>query len=233
MYKMDERPLSMKCLAEDDRPREKMMEKGRHVLSNAELLATLIGSGTRNESALELAMRLLRETGGLEQLARLSVSELVRFKGIGEAKAVCIVAALELGRRRRRYETADDRYCIRSSGDIYRYVKPFLADLPHEEFWLLLLNKANCVVKQQQISKGGVDATLVDPKLVFKAAIDQLAPQMVLCHNHPSGNTNPSPQDCALTRRLVECSRMFDIHILDHIIFSDLGYYSFSDNAKL
>lgn len=233
MYLIADRQMTMKCRAEDDRPREKMIMKGRQALSAAELLATLIGSGTRNESALELAMRLLRETGGLEQLAKLGVNELMKFKGIGEAKAVSIVAALELGRRRKKQDSTEDRYCIRTSDDIYRYVRPFMADLPHEEFWLLLLNKANFVVKKQQISKGGVDSTLVDPKLVFKAAIDQLAPQIVLCHNHPSGNTSPSPQDCVLTRRLVECSRVFDIHIVDHIIFSDLGYYSFSDNAKL
>lgn len=223
--------MSIKAWAEDDRPREKMISKGRHVLSDAELIATLIRSGTRNETAVELAMRLLQRAGSIEELARLSVNELTRVKGIGQAKASSIVAALELGRRRNDAAAARVRLC--GSEEIYAYVRAFLGDLPHEEFWVLLLNKANYVIGRELISKGGVDSTVVDTKVIFKAAIDRRASGLVLCHNHPSGNFRPSHQDMFLTRRVIECAHLFAIEVIDHIIFSDTGYFSFSDNGKL
>lgn len=228
------RNLRIKAWAEDDRPREKLIQKGRHVLSDAELLALLIGSGTKNESALELAMQVLRKAGDLDDLARASINDLTRIKGIGKARAVSIIAAFELARRRSSVSDCPERKPrMLCSNDIYRYTKHFLTDLAHEEFWAILLNRANYVIHKQQISKGGLTSTVVDPRLVFRAALDHMACGIILCHNHPSGNSQPSTQDCNITRQLVNCGRLLEISVIDHLIITDRDFFSFSDAGML
>lgn len=224
---------AIKFLAEDDRPREKLMQKGRQALSDAELIAILIGSGSRNESAVQLSQRILREQNNdLNKLSKLSIEELCSFKGIGEAKAVSIAAALELGRRKRDTDK-DNRVVIQSSGTAYEILRPHLADLPHEEFWILLLNRANRVLKAECVSKGGISATLVDARIVFKPAILNNASSIILAHNHPSGNLRASDEDVKLTKRLKEAGRLFDIQIFDHLIIGDNAYYSFADQGMM
>lgn len=220
-------------MAEDDRPREKLMLKGRHSLSDAELIAILIGSGSRNESAVQLSQRILRDyNNDLNKLAKLSVKELCEFKGIGEAKAITIAAALELGRRKK--ETGNsERVVIKSSQTAYEALKTHLSDLPHEEFWMLLLNRANAVLKAECISKGGINATLVDARLVFKPAILHNASSIVLGHNHPSGNLRASDEDIKLTKKLREAGKLFDITVFDHIIVGENSYYSFADEGMM
>jgi DNA repair protein RadC len=228
-----EQKLSIKEWAEDDRPREKLMLKGRHTLSDAELLAILIGSGTRNESAVELCKRILSDYSfSLDELARCSVSELQKYNGIGEAKAITIVAAIELGRRRVTAPTTDFPL-MRASSDAYRAISSTLSDLQHEEFWVLLVNRANQIVKKCFISKGGMNSTTVDPKMIFKAALDNSMGGLVLCHNHPSGIVKPSQQDIALTRRIADGARILDISLLDHIIVGAKTYFSFADDGLL
>ena len=219
--------------AEEDRPREKLMLKGRAALSDAELIAILIGSGTRDLSAVDLAKVILQSVGhNLNDLARLSVKDLSKFKGIGEAKAISIVAALELGRRRKEQDRPL-RLRITSSRDAYEEIKPHLLDKQHEEFWILLLNRANEVIRPVQISSGGVSGTVADPKLIFKHAIEQLACALILVHNHPSGNLAASQADRDLTKKLKEAGRLLDIPILDHLIFTDQSYLSFADEGIL
>ena len=219
--------------AEEDRPREKLMLKGRAALSDAELIAILIGSGTRDLSAVDLAKVILQSVGhNLNDLARLSVKDLSKFKGIGEAKAISIVAALELGRRRKEQDRPL-RLRITSSRDAYEEIKPHLLDKQHEEFWILLLNRANEVIRPVQISSGGVSGTVADPKLIFKHAIEQLASALILVHNHPSGNLAASQADRDLTKKLKEAGRLLDIPILDHLIFTDQSYLSFADEGIL
>lgn len=219
--------------AEEDRPREKLMLKGRAALSDAELIAILIGSGTRDLSAVDLSKIILQSTANnLNELARLTVKDLSKFKGIGEAKAISIVAALELGRRRKEQDRPQ-RTRITSSRDAYEEIKPHLLDKPHEEFWILLLNRANEVIRPVQISSGGVSGTVADPKLIFKKALEQLASALILVHNHPSGNLNPSQADKDLTRKLKDAGRLLDIPILDHLIFTDRTYLSFADEGLL
>ncbi|MGA0555127.1 RadC family protein [Larkinella sp. VNQ87] len=224
---------NIRSWAEEDRPREKLMLKGRAALSDAELIAILIGSGTYDVSAVDLAKSILQSVGGnLNELARLSVKDLSKFKGIGEAKAVSIVAALELGRRRKE-ENRPQRSRITSSRDAYDEIKPHLLDKPHEEFWILLLNRANEVIRPVQISSGGLSGTIADPRLIFKQALDQLASAIILVHNHPSGNLTASQADKDLTRKLKEAGRMLDIPVLDHLIFTDRAYLSFADEGLL
>ncbi len=228
-----EQRLSIKEWAEDDRPREKLLLKGRHSLSDAELLAILIGSGNRDETAVDLCKRILSDYNySLDDLARCSVNELQKFRGVGEVKAITIVAAMELGRRR---VTAPPQELItmRASSDAYRAISSTLSDLQHEEFWALLVNRANQITKKCFISKGGMNATVVDPKMIFKAALDHGLGGLVLCHNHPSGTVRPSQQDIALTRRLAECARILDISLLDHIIVGAKTYFSFADDGLL
>jgi DNA repair protein RadC len=210
--------LTIKTWAEDDRPREKLLEKGRHVLSEAELIAILIGSGNREETAVGLAQRILSGSGNdLRNLAKLGVADLTKFKGIGEAKAIAIIAALELGRRRKDSETNVQEKII-SSGDAFKQVKPVFMDLLHEEFWILLLSRSNHLIRREFISRGGVSGTLVDPKMVFKPALQYLASSMILCHNHPSGNLKPSEADLKITNQLREAGKSLEIPVLDHII---------------
>jgi DNA repair protein RadC len=227
------RHLKMKALAEDDRPREKMMKLGRHSLSDAELIAILIRSGTPDESAVQLARRILADHGNnINEVARLSASDLLKYKGVGEAKAMTIAAAFELSRRRSDAKEAD-KVKITSSAVAYELLQRRLADLPHEEFWLLALNRANMVVREHQVSKGGISGTVVDVRMVCKWAAGVEASGVVIAHNHPSGQLVPSEQDKAITKKLKEALRIFDIALLDHLIIGHGKYLSFSDEGLL
>jgi DNA repair protein RadC len=227
--KMDENRLGIKSWAEEDRPREKLLEKGRQVLTEAELIAILIGSGSRDETAVELSKRILASVGNnLNDLGKLNVKDLTRFKGIGEAKAISIMAAMELGRRRKGAEIFK-RDKISSSKDVYEIMRSVLTDLPHEEFWVLLLNRANLVIKKELISRGGVAGTVVDTKIVFKTAIENYASSIIICHNHPSGNLKPSEADIRITKNIKEAGKLMEIQLLDHLILAESGFFSFAD----
>lgn len=233
MSNTNRKSLTIKQWKEDDRPREKMLLKGRSSLSDAELLAVLIGSGNRDESAVALSKRiLLRFDNNLNALAKLSAADLMQFKGIGHAKAISIIAALELGRRRR-IERAMEQQKVNSSKAVYEIMQPLIGDLGHEEFWILFLNNANKIQDKTQISLGGITATLVDVRLIFKKAIAYGATGIILCHNHPSGNLSPSKADIQLTEKIKSGGEVLDIKVLDHIIISDAGYYSFADENRL
>ena len=215
--------------AEEDRPREKMLLKGKAALSDAELIAIIIGSGTVNEDAISLAQRILDSVNAnLSELGRRSIKDLMKFKGIGEAKAISITAAVELGRRRQ-FSDVMQKDTITSSRDIFDMMLPQLIDLPYEEFWILQLNRANHVIGRARISAGGVSGTVVDSKMVFKPAIEVLASSIILVHNHPSGNLKPSQADIELTRKLKEAGKHLDIAVLDHVIVAHSGFYSFAD----
>lgn len=230
---MEGNKLGIKAWAEEDRPREKLIEKGRHVLTEAELIAILIGSGSKDETAVELSKRILSSVGNnLNDLGKLSINELVKFKGIGEAKAISVMAALELGRRRKDAELVK-RDKITTSKDVYDIMKPILLDLPHEEFWLLILNRANLVVKKELISRGGVAGTVVDTKIIFKAAIENYACSIVICHNHPSGNLKPSEADIRITKNIKDAGKLMEIPLLDHLIITENGFYSFTDEGMM
>ena len=219
--------------AEEDRPREKLATKGRFALSDAELLAILLGSGSAGETALGLAQRLLAAAdNSLHDLGKRPLPDLRRFKGIGMAKAITIIAAMELGRRR---QLADlrERPKISSSRDAQKVIASLLTDLYHEEFWLILLNKANEVIARERMSSGGMAGTVVDTKMLFKAAIDARAAAIIAVHNHPSGNLQPSQADIDLTRRLRKAGELLDLPLLDHLIISERGYYSFADEGML
>jgi DNA repair protein RadC len=219
--------------AEEDRPREKLLLKGKAALSNAELIAILIGSGNRNETAVDLSKRILSEIDdNLHNLARLSLSDLQKFKGIGEAKAISIHAALELGARKRTAE-AEKRKKITASSDVNELFQEELSALQYEEFHVLLLNQANKILKKQLISKGGISSSIADPKLIFEAALNAKASALILVHNHPSGNLKPSKQDIAITAKLKSAGQVLDLPILDHIIIAETGYYSFADEGIL
>jgi DNA repair protein RadC len=220
----------IKAWAEDDRPREKFLLKGKHSLSNTELLAILIATGTKNESAVDLARKILQLTNdNLNELGKLSINDLKKVKGIGEAKAITIAAALELGRRRKD-EDAKQIEIVKTSREVFNYFEPLLADLPHEEFWILLLARNRKVIARVKISEGGVAGTVVDTKIIFKHAIENLASYIVLCHNHPSGNLQPSTADIQITKNLKNAAKLLDIDIVDHIIIGNNKYYSFADN---
>ncbi len=222
---------SIKQWAKDDRPREKLRDKGRSILTDAELIAILIRSGNSKDSAVELARQILNFTNNsLNELGKLTVNDLMKFNGIGEAKAISIVAALELGRRRRE-ENPLEKQKITSSKDVYEHFYAHVADLPHEEFWVMLLNRANKVIDKILISRGGVSGTVADTKVIFKVAVERLASSIILCHNHPSGNLKPSNADLKLTNKLKEAGKIMDVPILDHLIISDTGYYSFADEG--
>ena len=216
-------------MAEADRPREKLALKGKSTLSDAELVAILIGSGNKNETAVELSKKILASINNdLNQLGKLTIAYLIKFNGIGEAKAISIIAALELGRRRKTADV-DKRPKVNSSKDAYNSISPLLSDLQHEEFWVIYLNRNNEILKQENISKGGVSGTIADSKIIFKSAIESLASAMILCHNHPSGNLKPSNADIQLTKKLQEAGIMLDIPVLDHLIIGEKDYFSFSD----
>jgi len=223
----------IKSWHEADRPREKLLKKGCFALSDAELIAILLGSGSRNETAVDLAKRILTSVDyNLQTLAKLSVEDLVQFKGIGEAKAISIITALELGKRRR-LEKALELKKITSSKSVYELMQPLLGDLKHEEFWVLFLNNANVILSKQCLSKGGLTGTLVDTRLVFKPALSQLATGIILCHNHPSGTLKPSESDKQLTQKINEAGNTLDIKVLDHLIITEKTYFSFADEGLL
>ena len=225
--------LTIKNWAEEDRPREKLMLKGKAALSDAELIAILIGSGNRELSAVELSKYILSQfQNDLNLLAKLSVADLQKFKGIGEAKAIAIISALELGRRRKEAHVPI-KIKINSALDIYELMKPNLLDLQHEEFWVVLLNRSNIVMKKTSISSGGVSGTVADPKIIFRAALEQLASSIIMIHNHPSGNTRPSDADISLTWKMKDAGKIMEIPVLDHIIFTNNGYFSFADEGKM
>jgi DNA repair protein RadC len=217
--------------SEDDKPREKLMLKGKSVLSDAELIAILIGSGSRNESAVDLSKRILASVdNNLNALGKLSLSQLIQFKGIGEAKAISIIAALELGRRRRG-EDAVELKKITSSKIIFEIMQPIIGELPHEEFWIIYMNNSNKVIAKSQLSKGGITGTLVDVRIVFKSALEMGATALILCHNHPSGTLIPSDADKQITRKLKLAGDSLEIKVLDHLIIIENSYFSFADEG--
>jgi DNA repair protein RadC len=217
--------------SEDDKPREKLMLKGKSVLSDAELIAILIGSGSRNESAVDLSKRILAIVdNNLNALGKLSLSQLMQFKGIGEAKAISIIAALELGRRRRG-EDAVVLKKITSSKIIFEIMQPIIGELPHEEFWIIYMNNSNKVIAKSQLSKGGITGTLVDVRIVFKTALEMGATALILCHNHPSGTLIPSDADKQITRKLKLAGDSLEIKVLDHLIVTETSYFSFADEG--
>lgn len=225
--------ISIKDWADEDRPREKLLIKGKGALSDAELIAILIASGNRNESAVELSKRILQSLGNnLNRLAKLSVNDLVKFKGIGEAKAICIIASLELGRRRRSADVLE-KDKIGGSKDAFQVLQLKLEDLPHEEFWIMLLNRANKVIDTKLVGRGGVSSTVVDSKVIFSFALESLASGIILAHNHPSGNLKPSNSDVRLTKKLVDAGKIMEVPILDHIIVGDNDYFSFADEGLI
>jgi DNA repair protein RadC len=225
--------LSIKNWALEDRPREKLIRKGIHSLSDAELIAILIGSGTKNRSALELSKSLLHAAkNNLFELGKFSLADLQKTKGIGPARAVIILAAMELGRRRKSMEPVK-RQKISSSKDACLIFQPLLCDLPHEQFWVILLNRANHVLDTLMISSGGIAGTVIDTRMVLKPAIEQLCSGIILCHNHPSGNRMPSDADIRITRKIKEASALLDISLLDHLIIAGQEYYSFADEGLI
>ena len=226
-------PLRIQDWALEDRPREKLLKRGTIALTDAELLAVLLGSGTRDISVVVLAQHILKSNGNsLQELAKRSVQELKRFKGIGEAKAIAIVCAMELTRRRV-HEDVKKKTIINSSAKAYALLQPDLTDKLIEEFWILLLNRANHLIKKIKISSGGITATAVDPKVIFSSALAHQAVALILAHNHPSGNAVPSDTDRQLTKRLLAAGKLLDVMIIDHIIFTDNSYFSFADQGIL
>jgi DNA repair protein RadC len=219
--------------SEDDKPREKLMLKGKSALSDAELIAILIGSGNRNESAVGLSKRILSIVdNNLIALGKLSLQQLMNFKGIGEAKAISIMAAMELGRRRRG-EDALELKKITSSKSTFELMQPIIGELPHEEFWVIYLNQSNKVLSKSQQGKGGITGTLVDVRLVYKTALEIGATALILCHNHPSGNLKPSEADNKLTQKIKIAGQNLDIYVLDHVIVTENGYFSYADQDLL
>jgi DNA repair protein RadC len=219
--------------AEEDRPREKLLLKGKSSLSNAELLAILIGSGSSKESAVDLSKRILASTNNnLQELSKNEIDDLIKFKGIGEAKAISIIAAMELGRRYRSSE-AIKRKKVQSSKDAYEAIYSYLSDIKYEEFYIVLLNRANEILSIVRISEGGVSGTVVDPKRVFKIALQKNASGIILCHNHPSGQLLPSPEDKRITDKIKDAAKFMDISLFDHLIVGNNKYYSFADEGIL
>ena len=229
----DRPSFSIKSWAEDDRPREKLLNKGRIALTNAELVAILIGSGSKNESAVELSKRILSSVDNdLNRLGNLGISDLVKFKGIGEAKAISIVAAMEMGRRRKD-SSPTEVVKITCSKDSYDVIYPFLADLDHEQFFVILLNRGNRLIDTFRISQGGVSGTVADAKLILKLGIEKLASSIILAHNHPSGNTQPSQADLKLTKNISEAAKLMDMSVIDHLIIAGQSYFSFADEGLM
>jgi len=233
VMKIDEsKPLKIKNWSPEDRPREKLLLKGTSALSDAELIAILIGSGTGTFSAVDVAKKILQAAdNNLHDLARFTVKDLTKVKGIGEARAVTIVAAVELGRRRK--DLGDGKNKVSSSHDAYVLIKGDLMDLQHEEFWVLLLNRANRVIKKKKISEGGVSGTVADPKIIFKMALEELASGVIVAHNHPSGNLTASQSDIDLTKKLKDAGKFLEVQLLDHLIIAGQKYYSFADEGMM
>lgn len=229
MYKK----LSIKEWAVEDRPREKMLAKGIRSLSEAELIAILIGSGNLEESAVEVSRRIMASVNNnLNELGKKTINDLQKFKGIGPAKAITIAAAMELGRRRKESEP-DEKPKVVTSADAATIFKPLLSDLPHEEFWVLLLNRNNLVIDKMLVSQGGLSGTIIDVRIILKMALDKLACSIILCHNHPSGNLVPSEADKEITKKIKEAGKHMDIPVLDHLIIANDSYFSFADEGLI
>ena len=229
----EKKPFPIKNWSEDDRPREKLLSKGRSALSDAELIAILIGSGNREESAVGLSKRILASVANnLSELGKVSIKDLIKFKGIGEAKAISIAAALELGRRRGGGEALSRKH-ITSSKSIFELMHPLLGDLSHEEFWVIYLNNSNKVLDKLQLSKGGMTGTLVDTRIALKRALEVGAISLALVHNHPSGTLQPSEADKQVTQKLATASKSLDLRVIDHLIITEKGYFSFADEGVL
>lgn len=225
--------IPIRLWAEDDRPREKLQIKGKRALSNAELLAILLGTGSKENSAVELSKLILNASGGkLKELSRLSVADLMKNKGIGAAKAVTLIAALELANRAEA-EDSLSRKKVSCSRDVYTFFSPILRDSAYEEFWILLLNRGNKIINSICISQGGLSGTVADPKKIFKTALEQYSASVILCHNHPSGNVKPSESDIRLTQKLKKAGSFLDLPVIDHIIIGDGSYFSFADEGLL
>jgi DNA repair protein RadC len=224
---------SIKEWAVEDRPREKMQAKGVRSLSEAELIAILIGSGNLDESAVEVSRRIMASVNNnLNELGKKNINDLQKFKGIGPAKAITIAAAMELGRRRKESEP-DEKPKVITSGDAAAIFKPLLSDLPHEEFWVLLLNRNNLYIDKMMVSQGGLAGTVIDVRIILKMALDKLACSIILCHNHPSGNLVPSEADKDITKKIKEAGKHMDIPVLDHIIIGNGSYFSFADDGLI
>lgn len=225
--------FSIKNWSQDDQPREKLLYKGKSALSDAELVAILIGSGSRNESAVALCKRILGSVdNNLTALGKLTIKQFMAFKGIGEAKAITITAALELGRRRR-VEAPIDKMQVTSSRSVFEFMQPVIGELQHEEFWIIYLNNSNKVIQKNQLSKGGITGTLVDVRLVLKTALEVGATALILAHNHPSGTLKPSQADKQITEKLIIAAQSLDIKVLDHLIITENAYFSFADEGIL
>lgn len=222
---------SIKEWAVEDRPREKMLQRGSEALTDAELIAILFSTGTREMSAIDLARKMITDLGGFDKIARASVKELMQTKGIGEAKALTLTAAFELGRRKSRHEVLNTK--ITSSDVAARYLMNKIGDSEQEIFYVLFLDRKNCIKGEKMISKGSISSTLIDVRVVFKEAVQQLASGLIVAHNHPSGNLQASQADKEITQKLKEAGKIFDIPILDHVIVTDKGYYSFADEGML
>lgn len=224
---------SIKEWAVEDRPREKMLVNGVRALSEAELVAILIGSGNSDESAVELSRRILASVANnLNELGKKTIADLQKFKGIGEAKAITIMAALELGRRRKESDPTE-KPKINTSADAANIFKPILSDLPHEEFWVLMLNRNNLVIDKMIISRGGITGTVIDVRIIMKMALECLACSIILCHNHPSGNLIPSEADKEITRKIKDAGKLLDISVLDHVIVGNNSFFSFADEGLI
>jgi len=231
MNKYDSHALT--TWAVEERPREKVMANGVQYLSDTELLAILIGSGTRHITAVELARQILKGAGNsLHLLGRQGIGELVRIKGVGPAKAISILAALELGRRRAGMQHTE-KTPVKSSETVYKLFHPLMGDLEHEEFWLLMLNRANRVLGRYKVSQGGLSGTVIDTRIILKKALDNLASSIIVCHNHPSGNKQPSDADLKITEKLKKAAEILEIKLLDHVIIADKSYFSFADEGLI
>ena len=231
MNRYNSQPLS--SWAVEDRPREKVLARGVQYLSDVELLAVLLGSGTREMTAVELSRLILKEAGNnLQLLGRMGIEELIRIKGIGPAKAINILAALELGRRRTGMQPPE-KTPVKSSETVYKLFYPLMGDLEHEEFWLLMLNRANRVLGRYKVSQGGLSGTVIDTRIILKKALDNLASSIIVCHNHPSGNKQPSDADLKITEKLKKAAEMLEIKLLDHVIIADKSYFSFADEGLM
>lgn len=225
--------MSIKLLAEDDRPREKFLLKGKNSLSDAELLAIIMGSGNREESAVELGRKILNSVGNnWHNLSILQISDLIKFKGVGEAKAISIATALEIGRRRASQEVPE-KIQITNSQDTYKILAPFLADLQTEEFWAIFLNQNNRIIGKSRLSSGGINQSVVDIRILFKNALEHFATGLVVAHNHPSGNLKPSQEDLKITKQIAEAGKILNIQLLDHLIIAQNSYLSFADENLL
>jgi DNA repair protein RadC len=232
-YRSADQKKSIKDWAEEDRPREKLFLKGPDALSESELLAIIMGSGSQSESAVELAKRILASvSNNVAELSRLGIPDLLKFKGVGQAKAITIIAAIELGKRRQKSEVLL-RKTVTSSRDAFEIMQPILGYLTYEEFWIITLSRSNKVKRTLCISEGGVEGTVADPKKIFKLALDDNASSVILCHNHPSGALVPSEGDKKITRKCKDAGAFLDLQVIDHLIIANNEYFSFADNGIL